>query len=397
MDVEKIRKDFPILAKKYHGKTLAYLDNAASSQKPVQVVDAVRDFYLNSYANVHRGSYDLSVEATEAYEKARKRVGKHFGAKEKETIFTRNTTESLNALAYSLSDSIGEDDAIVVTEMDHHSNLVPWQQLCLRKKAELHFVEVDGNGELADFDFPSNTALFAFPHVSNVLGTVNDVEKWAKKAKKEGALVVLDGAAGAPHIPLNVHRSGVDFYAFSGHKMLGPMGSGVLWGKQELLEKMPPFLYGGSMITNVEKGKSEWADLPHKFEAGTPDAGGAIGLAKAIDYLESVGFSRILEHEHALVKKTLDLFAEIGLDVYGSPSKRTGIVSFNIRNAHAHDIGMVLGGDAIAVRAGVHCSQVLVKKLGVPATVRASYYLYNTESEVERLADSVRKAKEVFG
>ncbi len=398
MDVEKIRRDFPILAKRINGKKLAYLDNAASTQKPRQVLDAVSGFYTRSYSNVHRSVSSLAMEATEKFEEARRKVAGFVGGEPEETIFTRNATESLNLVAYAWGDAnVQKGDAVVVTEMDHHSNFVPWQQLALRKKASFHVVPVDENGELGAFDFPKNTKVFAFPHASNVLGTVNDVRKWVKKAKKAGATVVVDGAAAAPHLKVDVGALGADFYAFSGHKMLGLMGSGVLWGKGEVLEQTPPFLFGGSMISSVGRQRTKWVEPPQKFEAGTPNAADAVGLGAAIGYLEKIGSAQMQKHEEKLTRKAISLLSEIeGVTIYGKPKERVGIVSFNLAGVHAHDLGSVLDAEGVAIRSGHHCAQPLVERLGVPATARASFYLYNTEEEVERLAKSVKKAKRIF-
>ncbi len=398
-DVEAIRKEFPILSRKINGKPLAYLDNAATTQKPDAVLKAVSEYYRNSNANVHRSVSTLAEEATEAFEQSRKTVAGFVGGKVGETIFTRNATESLNLVAQSWGrENLEKKDAVVLTEMDHHSNLVPWQQVALKKGAELVFVPVTKAGELDEnFEFPVNAKVFAFPQVSNALGTVNDMSWWAKKAKKAGATVVVDGAAGAPH---GLGRVGgdMDFYAFSGHKMCGPMGSGVLWGKKEFLEKMPPFLYGGSMIAGVKKTETRWAKLPAKFEAGTPDVGAAVGLAEAIRYLEKIGFAQIRRHEQTLLKAALDLLAEIpSVRVYSNAAERVATVSFNVNGVHAHDGDSILDSEGIAIRSGHHCCQVLMDALKVPATARASFYLYNTLEEVQRLADGVKKIKKIFG
>ncbi|MBI2446051.1 SufS family cysteine desulfurase [Candidatus Micrarchaeota archaeon] len=404
LDIEKIRNDFPILKRRIHKQTLAYLDNAATTQKPQAVIDAVSDFYSNHYANVHRSVSTLAMEATEAFESARKNVAAFVNARPEEVIFTRNTTESINLAAYAWGNAhVRAGDAIVITEMDHHSNLVPWQQLALRKKAELHYISVE-NGELdGDFEFPENTKLFAFPHASNVLSTLNDVRSWAKKAKIEApnATVLVDGAAGAPHFQLDLAKSGADFCAFSGHKMLAPMGSGVLWGKKTILDAMPPFLYGGSMISKVEQHQSTWADVPAKFEAGTPNVADAVGLSAAINYLKKTGLAKIHAHELALARQAQEELEAIpGVTTYGPPSNaknRTGIVSFNVAGVHAHDVGSILDSDAVAIRSGHHCAQVLMGRLQVAATARASFYLYNTEDEVERLVAGVKKVKKIFG
>ncbi len=404
IDVEKIRSDFPILQRRFGKHTLAYLDNAASTQKPQAVIDALTDFYSNHYSNVHRSVSTLAMEATDAFENARISVARHVRAKPEEIIFTRNTTESVNLAAYAWGQqNVKAGDAIVITEMDHHSNLVPWQQLALRQKAELHYIPITETGELdADFEFPENTKLFAFPHASNVLGTLNDVKGWSKKAKIEApdATVFVDGAAAAPHLQLDLPQSGADFYAFSGHKMLGPMGSGVLWAKEEILQRMPPFLYGGSMISKVEKEQTRWADLPAKFEAGTPNAADAIGLAVAIDYLNAIGLHKIHAHELTLAKHAKDALDAIsGVITYGPASdakQRVGIVSFNVQGVHAHDVGSILDSDAIAIRSGHHCAQILMDRLNVAATARASFYAYNTEDDVDRLVTGVKKVIRTF-
>ncbi|MBI5226740.1 aminotransferase class V-fold PLP-dependent enzyme [Candidatus Micrarchaeota archaeon] len=428
-NVEKIRADFPILKRRFGKNKLAYLDNAASAQKPQAVIDALADFYANHYSNVHRSVSTLAMEATDAFESARETVAQHVGAQTEEIVFTRNTSESINLVAYAWGNAnVKAGDAIVITEMDHHSNLVPWQQLALLKKAELHYIPVEDageqNGQLdADFEFPENTKLFAFPHVSNVLGTVNDIKGWSQKAKFEapGTTVVVDGAAGAPHFQLDLPASGADFYAFSGHKMCGPMGSGVLWGKKEILQEMPPFLFGGSMISKVEKEKTTWADLPAKFEAGTPNAADAVGLAAAINYLNKIGLKKIHDHEIKLADYACEELAKInGVTLYGpngnasyatgkngkdhvakkpnveKAQNRVGIVAFNLDGVHAHDLGSILDQDAIAIRSGHHCAQALMERLNVAATARASFYLYNTQEEVDRLVQGVKRVKKIF-
>ncbi len=403
-DVEKIRSDFPILKRRVGKTKLAYLDNASSTQKPQAVIDALTHFYSECYSNVPRSVSSLALEATEKFESARKTIADHLHAKPEETIFTRNTTESINLVAYAWGETnVKRGDAIVITEMDHHSNLVPWQQLALRKKAELHYIPLEDTGVLdGDFEFPENTKLFTFPHASNVLGTLNDVKGWTKKAKIEApdVTVVVDGAAAAPHMQLDLPKIGADFYAFSGHKMCGPMGSGVLWAEKQILQDMSPFLYGGSMISKVEKHKTKWADLPAKFEAGTPNAADAVGLAVAIDYLNEIGLEKIHAHELKLAKKTKDALDAIsGVSTYGPDStakNRVGIVSFNLDGVHAHDVGSILDTDAVAVRSGHHCAQVLMDRLDVAATARASFYLYNTEDEVDRLVAGIKKVKNIF-
>ncbi len=401
-----LRKDFPILSRRIDGKRLVYLDNAATTHKPVQVLGRIEEYYRRENANVHRGMHTLSQEATDAYEGARERIARFIGARSpKEIIFTKNATEALNLAAGSLSElAVGEGEKIVSTEMEHHSNLVPWQQAARRHGARLELLEVDmRTGLLDEGTFKEKIAgakIVSLTHSSNVLGTINPVAKIAAMARKEGAYVVVDGAQSVPHMRVDVGSLGCDMLAFSGHKMCGPTGIGVLWGKEELLERMPPFLFGGDMISEVTFSGAKWNDLPWKFEAGTPPIAQAIGLGAACDYLKKAGMGRIRAHEMRLTKLALSLLSEQGdVRVFGpaDAAKKGGVVAFGMEGAHPHDIAAILDREGIAVRSGHHCAQPLTRKLGVFATSRASFYFYNTGSEVEFFARSLEKVRKVFG
>ncbi len=404
LDVERIRADFPILHQQINGYPLAYLDSTASSQKPALVIDAMTDYYQRYNANVHRGVYQLSEQATEAMEQARTKIARFIGAKSpREIIFTRNTTESINLVANSWGRAnLKPGDRILLTEMEHHSNLVPWQIVAEATGAELDFIPIDGNGRLAldDLDtlLTERTKLVALTHMSNVLGTINPVERIAAAAKAVGAVVLVDGAQSVPHFAVDVQKLGVDFVAFSGHKMCGPTGIGVLWGRRDLLQAMPPFLGGGSMIKTVELRRSTWNDLPHKFEAGTPAVAEAIGLGFAVDYLLSVGMDAIHQIEQQLTAYALEQLEDIdGLTLYGPPiEQRGGVISFNLDDVHAHDVAAVLDRQGVAVRAGHHCCQPLMEILDAPATARASFYLYTTTDEVDQLVEALKKCKAIF-
>ncbi|MCK4319814.1 cysteine desulfurase [Candidatus Micrarchaeota archaeon] len=399
-DVEKIRKDFPILDLRVNGKPLVYLDSAATSQKPLQVLDAVRNYYLTSNSNVHRGVHYLSEQATIVFEKARKTIASFINANPEEIVFTKNSTEALNLLMYSYGMSkIKEGDRIVLSEMEHHSNIVPWQQLAIRKKAELSYIPVNKEGILEEnaFSLMEKASITSIMHISNALGTINPIGKMAPLAK-ENSVFIVDASQSVPHMPIDVKKLGCDFLVFTGHKMLGPMGIGILYGKKELLEEMPPFLFGGEMITEVHKYSSKWSTPPQKFEAGTPDVGAVIGLAKAIDYLSSIGMENIHSHEKELVSYALETAPE-NVEIYGpkDSSKRAGILSFNVKGIHSHDLSTILDSEGIAIRAGNHCAQPLHEKLGLPGSARASFYLYNTKEEVDALWKGVEKAKKLFG
>jgi cysteine desulfurase/selenocysteine lyase len=406
LDVARIRDDFPILGRNVRGgKPLVYLDNAASSQKPKAVIAALADYYTRYNANVHRGIHTLSEEATDEYEKARGKIQKFINASSPaELIFVRNTTEAINLVAHSFGERLREGDEILLSEMEHHSNLVPWQLLADRKGARLRFLPLFDDGTIDMSALPGllgeRTRVVAVSHVSNVLGTINPVEEIARQAHAAGAVVLLDAAQSVPHLPVDVQALGCDFLAFSGHKMLGPMGVGVLWGRRELLESMPPFLGGGNMIMQVELEHSTYNELPDKFEAGTPDAGGAIALGVAVDYLTAVGMENVRRHERDLTDYALEVL--MGLDdvaLYGpkSADSRGAVIAFNFADIHPHDLGTLLDRDGVAIRAGHHCCQPLMRRLGQVATARASFYLYNTRDEVDVLAEALGHARAVLG
>lgn len=406
LDVQRIRDDFPILAETVNGKPLVYLDNAASTQKPTAVIDAVAEHYRHNNANVHRGIHELSNRASDAYDGARTRVAKLFGiADEAELIWTRGTTESLNLIAYSWGfANLRPGDEILLSELEHHSNLVPWQLVAQRTGAKLRFLRIDEQGRLdlepLDQVLTERTKLVSISHVSNALGTVNPVKEIAAKAHAVGALMVVDGAQSAPHLPVDVPALGCDFYAFSGHKMCGPTGIGGLWARREVLEAMPPFHGGGDMIEWVDLDSSTYAALPHKFEAGTPNIAGAVGLAAAADYLAGIGRDAILAHERSLIAYAVERMGEIpDLRILGPRdlSERSGVVSFTLADVHPHDLATILDSEGVAIRAGHHCCQPLMKCLGVGSTARASFYLYNTPAEVDALVDALHKARGLFG
>ena len=406
LDPATIRDDFPILHQSVGGKPLVYLDNAASSQKPRAVVDAIARYYYHDHANVHRGVHELARRATEAYEGGRERVARWLNAESAdEVVWTRGTSEALNLVAFSLGRCrLGPDTEIVVSEMEHHSNLVPWQLVAERTGAVLRYVDLTEDGRL-DLDHLSQlvggrTRVVALAHVSNALGTINPVEEIAGIVRdRSDAVFVLDGAQGAPHLPVDVQALGCDVYAFSGHKMCGPTGIGGLWGRKSLLEELPPYQGGGEMIARVFKDHSTWAEVPHKFEAGTPNMAGAVGLAAAVDYLESVGLDRIHQHELEVTRRALDLLSGIdGLRVLGptDPTLRAGVIPFVVEGTAAQDMATLLDSEGIAVRAGHHCAQLVVDRYGVSATTRASFYLYNSLEEAERLAEAVELARSML-
>jgi len=402
---QKIRDDFPILKQRINDEPLVYLDSAATSQKPQAVIDSVVNYYQTINANTHRSVYTLGQRATDEYELARKKVQRFIKAKSsKEVVFTKGTTDSLNLVASTYGEkNIQAGDEIVITYMEHHSNLIPWQQLALRKNAVLKYIELTKDGQL-DMDYARSkitdkTKIVAVAHVSNVLGVTNDVQKLARIAHSHNAVIVIDGAQAAPHQPIDVQKIDADFYAFSGHKMLSPMGIGVLYGKKELLEQMSPYQFGGEMINSVDKFDSTWSELPWKFEAGTQNVSGAIGLGKAIDYLNNLGMENIAEYEQELVDYALPkLLAIRGLTVYGPQDStvHNGVISFNLNNLHPHDVATAFDMDGVAVRAGHHCAQPLMKYLGVVATVRASFYFYNTKADVDKLLQAIADTKEFF-
>jgi cysteine desulfurase/selenocysteine lyase len=405
LDIKKIRADFPILEHEIRpGLRVTYLDSTATTQKPSQVIDAMDMYYRQSNANIHRGIHHLAEEATTLYEDARAKIGAFVNAPDpKQIIFTRNTTESINLVAQTWGrKNLQAGDLIILTEMEHHSNLVPWQLLASEKDLRLEFIPVDYQG-LLDLDeyrrlLDQNPKLVAFTHMSNVLGTINPVKAMTTEAHSAGATVLIDGAQSVPHFSVDIQELGADFLVFSGHKMCGPTGVGVLYGKKELLEEMPPFLGGGDMIKKVELRTFKANTIPHKFEAGTPAIAEAIGLGAAVDYLLEVGMDEIAAQEQVVVNYAIERLSEVpGVTVYGPEgSERGGVTSFNMEGVHAHDVAQILDGDGIAVRAGHHCAMPLHDKLGIPASTRASYYLYNSVEDVDKLITSLYRVKEIF-
>ncbi|MFQ6024924.1 MAG: cysteine desulfurase [Nitrosopumilaceae archaeon] len=407
LSIEKIRKDFPILQRKVRGnKRLVYFDNAATSQKPLQVINAINDYYLNHNANIRRAVYSLAEEATESFEITRDKVSKFINVKSREElVFTRGTTEAINLVAYSWGrQNVGKDDIVVTTEYEHHSNIVPWQLLTREKSANLEYIGIDDNGELIldqldNYLETGRVKLVTFSQVSNVLGTITNTNKIIEKCKKAGVTTFVDGAQSVPHMKVDVTSMGCDFFAFSGHKMLGPTGIGILWARRELLENMQPFHGGGDMIREVHKYETIWNDLPYKFEAGTPNIADVIGFAAAIDYLNDLGMERVREHEVKLTEYALNQLSEIKrMKIYGPRdiSKRGGVISFNLGDIHPHDLATIIDEDGVAIRSGHHCAQVLMERLDVAATSRASFYIYNTEEEVDVLSKSLNRAKDMF-
>lgn len=406
IDIQKIRADFPILAQEINEKPLAYLDNAATSQKPKQVIAALTHYYEFDNANVHRGVHTLAARATDAYESARGKVAKFIHAREvAEIIFTRGTTSAINLVVDSYAEAnIEAGDEIVISYLEHHSNLIPWQQLAKRKGAVLKYIELEEDGtisvEQAKKTIDEKTKIVALAHVSNVLGTITPIKEIAAIAHQFGAVILVDGAQAVPHMEVDVVDLDADFYAFSGHKMMAPTGIGALYGKRELLDAMEPTEFGGEMIDFVELYDSTWKELPWKFEAGTPIIGGAIALGAAIDYLAEVGLANIHAHEQALASYAIEEMSKIeGIIIYGpkDASKRCGLVTFNLEGAHPHDIATILDEDGIAIRAGHHCAQPLMKWLDVSSTARASFYIYNTKEEIDALIDGLKLTKEYFG
>ncbi|MFN2469369.1 MAG: cysteine desulfurase [Gaiellaceae bacterium] len=406
LDAPRVRADFPVFEHAVHGKPLAYLDSAVTAQKPRQVLDAMRDFYETSYANVHRGVYALSERATAGFEGARETVRAFVNAPAaREVIFTRNATEGLNLVAYAWGlSNLGPGDVAVVTELEHHSNFVPWQYIAGRTGASFRMIRLDDSGELDlgtldEIAAGGRVKVVANNLVSNALGTINPVERLAAWAHEQGAIMVVDAAQAAPHMRIDVQALDCDFLAFSAHKLCGPSGVGALWGRAELLEAMEPFNLGGHMIRKVRLEETTWGELPHKFEAGTSPIAEAVGFGAAIDYLEDVGLEAIADHEHELTVDALERLAEVpGMRLYGPPAeRRAGIVSFNLEGVHPHDVAQILDLDGIAIRAGHHCCQPLMTRFGVAATNRASFYLYTIPEEIDRLVDGLHKAKKLLG
>jgi cysteine desulfurase/selenocysteine lyase len=403
-DLSLARADFPALAQQVHGRPLVYLDNAATSQKPRAVIDALVHYYERDNANVHRGVHVLSERATAGYEAARETVRAFLNARSvAEIIFTRNATEAINLVARSYGDAfVGPGDEVVVTAMEHHSNLVPWQQLCARVGATLRAVPIDDRGELDREAFAAvlgeRTRIVAVTHVSNALGTVNPVAELIAEAHRVGAHVLVDGSQAVAHMPVDVRALDADFYVFTGHKLYGPTGIGVLYGRETLLDAMPPFLGGGDMIRTVTLEASTWADLPNKFEAGTPHIAGAIGLAAAIDYVTRIGFEAIAAHEHEVVARAVEALRQVeGLRLIGEPRERGSLVSFVMDGIHPHDIGTIADSEGVAIRTGHHCAQPIMDRYGVPATARASFALYNQASDVDALVRALERVRRLMG
>ena len=405
-DPVQIRSEFPTLDQTVNGHPLVYLDSAATSQKPHAVLEALSEYYVRDNANVHRGIHELSRRSTIAYEKAREKVASWINAPEPaEVVWTSGTTQAINliAMAWGL-DNVGEGDEILISVLEHHSNIIPWQLLAARRNAKLRYIELDDQGRLLLDDLPKllteRTKIVSISHVSNALGTINPVKEIAAMAHDVGAVVVVDGAQGAVHTKVDVQDLGVDFYACSGHKMCGPTGIGVLWGRRELFEAMSPYQGGGEMIHMVGRQESTWAEIPHKFEAGTPNIAGAIGMGAAIDFLSEIGMDAIMKHERELMEYALERVGAVpGITIYGpeSPDERSAVISFTLGDAHPHDISTILDAEGIAVRAGHHCAQLVMKHLGVAATARASFYLYNTTDDVDRLIEGLAQVSSIFG
>lgn len=407
LSTENIRKDFPILQRMVRdGKPLVYLDNASTTQKPNQVIDAISDYYKNHNANVHRAVYALAEESTEAYEKTREKISKFLNIKNKEeVIFVRGTTEAINLVAYSWGrQNIKKGDIIVTTEYEHHSNIVPWQLLAKEKGAKLEYIGINDNGELILDHLDSylktgKVKLVTFSQMSNVLGTISNSEEIIKRCKKAGVKTLVDGAQSVPHMKVDIEKLDCDFFAFSAHKMLGPTGVGVLWVRKEILETMPPFHGGGDMIREVHKYETTWNDLPYKFEAGTPNIADVIGFSAAIDYLSNIGMDAIRQHEMDLTKYALEKMSQVkGITIYGVKDilNRGGVISFNFHDVHPHDVATIIDREGIAVRSGHHCAQVLMERLNVAATNRASFYIYNTKEDVDKLIKSLEKVSELY-
>ena len=403
-DMTSIRRHFPLLAKEIRGRPLVYLDNAASTQKPRQVIDAMSSFYEHEYANIHRGVYLLSQQATEAFEQVRRNVQHFINAKEaREIVFVRGTTEAINLVASTYARKfVGEGDEILISAMEHHSNIVPWQMICEEKGATLRVAPIDDSGEIILEDFEKalspRTRLVAITHVSNALGTVNPLAEIVQMAHQQHIPVLVDGAQAAPHLEVDVQALDCDFYAFSGHKLYGPTGIGVFYGKSGWLEAMPPYQSGGEMINSVSFKRSEFKEIPYKFEAGTPDITGVIGLGAAIDFMQKIGLQNLVAHEQALLSYATREISQVpGVRIIGQARQKASVLSFVVDGVHAHDVGTILDQEGIAIRAGHHCAQPLMERFGLSATARASLAMYNTRKEVDSLVDSLRKVAEIFG
>ena len=401
MNANEIKKDFPIL----ENRNIAYLDSGATTQKPKQVIEAVENFYEKLNANIHRGAYSLSMEATALYEETRAKIAKFINARyPEEIIYSKNASESLNLLAYSYAlDNLKKDDEVVISIMEHHSNLVPWQMVAKKTESKLNYMYINEDFELSDEEIESKitdkTKIVGITHVSNVLGTVNNVKKIIKYAHKKGAIVIVDASQSIPHMKIDVQDLDADFLVFSGHKMLAPLGIGILYGKRELLNKMNPFIYGGDMIEYVYEQDTTYAPLPNKFEAGTQNVEGVIGLGAAIDYIESIGYDKIHEIENELLDYARQELTKLDfIDLYLTPNKEnhSGVISFNIKGVHPHDVASILDTEGVCVRSGNHCAQPLMRYLGIDSTCRASFYLYNTKEDVDRLVEALKKAYKMF-
>lgn len=401
-DVNEIRKDFPILQRKINGHPLIYLDNGATSQRPVQVVNAISEYYLNHNANVHRGVHTLSAESTEMYEEARKKVAKFINAEPEEIIFTKNATESLNLVAYSYGEAnIKKGDKICTSIMEHHSDFIPWQVLAKKRGAKLEIMDVDEEGEIPESEFRkiSNSKITSIVHASNVLGTINPVEKMAKIAHESGGKILVDGSQSIPHMPIDVKKMDCDFFAFTGHKMLGPTGIGVLYGKKELLEEMPPFMYGGDMVVEAKVEGCKWNTPPHKFEAGTPNICGIIATGAAVDYLNKLGMQNIRNHEIELLKHAIRGLQEIeGIEIYGPKDarRRTGVIAFNIPGLSSIDLASFLDDYGVAIRSGHHCAQPIHDFLKILPSARISFYFYNTKEEIDFVIPKIQEIRRML-
>lgn len=400
-----LRNDFPIFKKKINGKELVYLDNASTTQKPYSVIDSITDFYTNYNSNIHRAVYQLAEEATELYEQSREKIANFINVRPEEIVFTRNTTESINLIAHSWARSnLKKDDGIVITELEHHSNIVPWQILCQEIGTRLEYVGIDENGfldleHMIELISSKKVKLVSLSHMSNVLGTIMPIEGIIKVAHEHGIPVIVDGAQSVPHMPVNVKSMDCDFLVFSAHKMLGPTGVGVLYAKKEFLEKMRPFMGGGDMIKEVFKFHTNYNEVPYKFEAGTPNIADVVGFGAAIDYLEKIGMENIRRHEISLTDYALESILSLKyVTVYGprDPKYRGGVISFNIADIHPHDLATIMNDHGIAIRSGHHCAQVLMQRLDVPATSRASFYIYNTKEEIDKFVNAIKEAGRIF-
>ena len=401
LDVKNIKNDFPIFKSKE--KNFIYLDSASTSQKPQSVIDSVSSYYDSYSANIHRALYEIGEKATDKYESVREKVRKFMNVPDSHSIiFSSGTTESINLIAYAWgTKNLNNDDHILITEMEHHSNLIPWQLLSSRSNASLDYILLNNDGTLEleslEKKILSKTKIISVSHQSNVFGTINPINKIIDEAKKVGAITVIDGAQAVPHMKVDIENLGCDFYAFSGHKMLGPTGVGVLIGRKTILEKMDPFMGGGEMINTVTMEKSTWNDVPWKFEAGTPNIAQVIGLGAAIDYIEKIGIENIHQHEQALLKYGLEILSQNeNIVLYGNPEIRGAVIPFNVKNVHPHDLAKFLDTDGICIRAGHHCTQPIMNRLGINATARASFYIYNTKNDIEKLGDSIKKTADIF-